>query len=75
MSAFSESNNSSLGPELHQDELISAFHTHYYRFEQAVHEAMAVSADSNVLARLGDDLDEYSSLITQVCATVLLYSV
>jgi hypothetical protein len=57
-------------PELQQDELVSAFRIHYYRFEQAVHEASAVSADSTVLARLGDDLDEYSHLITQVCASI-----
>jgi hypothetical protein len=59
-------------PELHQNdlELISAFRTHYYRFVQAVHEASAVLADSNVLARLGDGLDEYSDLVTQVCTSV-----
>jgi hypothetical protein len=68
MSAFSGPE-----PEPHQNdlELISAFRTHYYRFEQAVHEATAVSADSNVLARLCDDLDEYSDLLTQVCAAAL----
>ena len=61
-------------PEPHQNdlELLSAFRTHYYRFEQAVHEATAVLADSNVLAHLGDDLDEYSDLVTQVCVAVLL---
>jgi hypothetical protein len=67
--------SSGLEPELTENdtELLSAFRTHYYRFEQAVNEAKAVSADSNVLARLGDDLDEYSGLVTQVCAAVLLY--
>lgn len=66
---------SELEPELHENgsELLSAFRTHYYRFEQAVHEASAVLADSNVLARLGDDLDEFSGLVTQVCAVILLY--
>jgi hypothetical protein len=54
-------------------ELLSAFRTHYYRFGQAIHETTAALADSNVLARLGDDLDEYSDLVTQVCAVVLLY--
>jgi hypothetical protein len=60
-------------PTENDTELLSAFRTHYYRFEQAVNEAKAVSADSNVLARLGDDLDEYSDLVTQVCAVILLY--
>jgi hypothetical protein len=68
--------SSQIEPELHENnsDLISAFRTHYYRFEQAVQEASAVLADSNVLARLGDDLDEYSDLVTQVCAAVLLLS-
>jgi hypothetical protein len=67
--------SSGLEPELTENDtgLLSAFRTHYYRFEQAVNEAKAVSADSNVLARLGDDLDEYSDLVTQVCAAVLPY--
>ena len=63
-------------PELNENdlELLSAFRTHYYRFVQAISEAAAVLADSNVLTRLGDDLDEYSDLVTQVCGDKLLYS-
>ena len=59
-------------PELQQEELIAAFRVHYYQFEQAVHEATAVLADSTVLARLGDDLDEYSSLISEACSGVFI---
>ena len=62
-------------PEPHQNDLdlISAFRTHYFRFEQAIHDVTAVLADSNVLARLRDDLNEYSELVNQVCAAELLY--
>ena len=74
MSAFSGPE-----PEPHQNdlELISAFHIHYYQFEQAVHGATAVLADSNVLACLGDDLDEYSNLARYVllyCYILLRFS-
>ena len=46
------SSSSGLEPELavNDTEILSAFCTHYYRFEQAVNEAKSVSADSNVLA-------------------------
>jgi hypothetical protein len=35
-----------------QDGLLSAFRTHYWEFEQTVHETMLGSTDPTVLARL-----------------------
>lgn len=46
--------------------LLEAFRLYYHRYAAAVTEAVLSSADTNVLARLGDDLDEYLSLVTQV---------
>lgn len=47
-------------------DLLAAFRIHYHRFEQAVIEALSNPTDSTVLARLGDDLDEFATLATQV---------
>lgn len=59
-----------------QQDLLFAFRTHYHRFEQAVPEALAESSDSNVLARLGDDLDTFSSLVAEVCMqSVILHAI
>jgi hypothetical protein len=49
-----------------QADLLNAFRAHYHHFLQAVHEAITSNADSNVLARLGDDLDEYLVLVNEV---------
>ena len=49
-----------------QQDLLSAFHVHYHRFEHAIQEALVNTTDSTVLARLGDDLDEFSHLVTTV---------
>lgn len=46
--------------------LLEAFRVYYHRYSAAVTEAVLSSADTNVLARLGDGLDEYLSLVTQV---------
>ncbi|KAJ7621560.1 hypothetical protein DFH06DRAFT_1009844 [Mycena polygramma] len=51
------------GPAL--QELLNAFRTHYRRYENAVHEAFQNAADSVVLWRLGDDLDQYLGLINE----------
>jgi len=48
-------------------DLLSGFRTYFHRYSQAVHEAIQNSADSTVLARLGDDLDEFGGLVAQVC--------
>ena len=47
-------------------ELLEAFRSHYQRFERSVHDAVTNSADTVVLWRLGDDLDQYISLVTEV---------
>lgn len=46
--------------------LLAAFRLHYRRFEQAVAEALINPTDSTVLARLGDDIDEFATLASQV---------
>src|ERR1700677_5045577 len=56
-----------------QQDLLSAFRIHYYRFERAIQEALVNTTDSTVLARLGDDLDEFSHLVTVVHPKSFLY--
>jgi hypothetical protein len=53
--------------------LLDAFRIHYGRYEAAVQEAVQNSTDSLVLARLGDDLAEFSSLVEEVSFRNLLY--
>ena len=51
-----------------ENRLLSEFRTRYHQYMNAVQEALTSSAlDSNVLARLGDDLDEFGCIVTQVC--------
>lgn len=51
-----------------ENRLLSEFRTRYHQYTNAVQEALTSSAlDSNVLARLGDDLDEFGRIVTQVC--------
>ena len=52
--------------EAQNEPLLVAFRSHYHRFHSAIREAIQNLADSNILARLGDDLDEYSSLVAEV---------
>ena len=47
-------------------ELLAAFRTHYHGLEHLVTEATMHATDSTVLARLGDELDEYINLVIQV---------
>ena len=47
-------------------DLLAGFRTHFHRYSQAVHEAIQNSSDSTVLARLGDDLDEFGGLVAEV---------
>ena len=53
-------------PSLIPDELLGAFRTHYWRYEHLVREATSNPTDSTVLARLGDELDEYIALVIEV---------
>ncbi|KAJ7631611.1 hypothetical protein DFH06DRAFT_1004926 [Mycena polygramma] len=47
-------------------ELLDAFRTHYNRFQTSVADIIQNPADAVVIARLGDDLDEYAELVAQV---------
>lgn len=47
-------------------ELLHAFREHYHRYEGAVRDAVTNSADSVVLWRLGDDLNQYLGLVQEV---------
>lgn len=53
----------------HSDELLAEFRRRYHRFGEAIVEASENGSDSNVLERLGDDLDEYLVLANQVSRT------
>ncbi|KAJ7145457.1 hypothetical protein C8R46DRAFT_1167479 [Mycena filopes] len=46
-------------------ELLDAFRTHYHRFQASVTTTTQNPTDSVVIARLGDDLDEYSRLVQE----------
>lgn len=46
-------------------DLLAAFRIHYRRFEQAIVDALSNPTDVTVLARLGDDLDEFALLAIQ----------
>lgn len=47
-------------------DLLAAFRIHYRRFEQAIAEILSNPTDPTILARLGDDLEEFTTLATQV---------
>lgn len=47
-------------------DLLDAFRHHYFRYETIVTEAITHATDSTVLARIGDDLDEYATLVAEV---------
>ena len=46
--------------------LLDAFRYHYFRYETIVREAITGTTDSTVLARIGDDLDEYATILAEV---------
>ena len=48
------------------DDLLNAFRAHYHHFVNSIHDAVGSNTDPVVLARLGDDLDEYYSLVLEV---------
>lgn len=47
-------------------DLLAAFRTHYHQFEVGVQDALANETDPTVLARLGDNLDDFMALVMQV---------
>jgi len=54
------------------DVLINAFRAHYQHFVTDIHQAVESNTDSVVLARLGDDLDEYYNLVLEVSHSYML---
>lgn len=46
--------------------LLAAFRTQYSRFELTIQDALLNPTDSTVLARLGDDLDEFAIMVAEV---------
>lgn len=58
---------------LQEGVLLNAFRTHYHQFSNTIHDAVASNADSTVLARLRDDLDEYYNLVLEVSFFDLLF--
>lgn len=48
-------------------DLLDAFRFHYRRYEHLVQEATRSATDSTVIARLGDEVDEYINLVNEVC--------
>ena len=46
-------------------DLLDAFRNHYFRYEAIVRDAITQATDSTVLARIGDDLDEYATLLAE----------
>ncbi|KAH8108647.1 hypothetical protein DFH11DRAFT_1516599 [Phellopilus nigrolimitatus] len=51
--------------QLNPQDLLSAFRSHYRRFEHAIQEAISSNADSTVVSRIGDELDEYVRLVNE----------
>lgn len=49
-----------------QQDLLSAFVTHYQHFQRVVPKAVTGNTDSTVLARLGDDVDTFMQLVIEV---------
>ena len=63
-----------LESELNPLHLLDAFRLHYYRFQTVVGEAITNPTDSTVLARIGDDLDEYAALVHEASLLNTLFS-
>ena len=51
---------------MQSDNLLNAFRAQYHHFSTAISNAIQSNVDSMVLARLGDDLDEYDNLVQEV---------
>ena len=47
-------------------ELLDAFRSHYQRFVEAIQDAVQNGTDSVVLERLGDDLEEFNTVVNEV---------
>lgn len=61
-----EHNHQQSSPVAHSMELLTEFRSRYHGFQLAIAEAVNSNADSTILARLGDDLDEFQRLAIEV---------
>lgn len=52
--------------EDHSQDLLNAFRIHYRRYERLVTQATQAATDSTVLARLGDEVDEFLKTLNEV---------
>ncbi|KAJ7137391.1 hypothetical protein C8R43DRAFT_893734 [Mycena crocata] len=52
-------------PTFAQDTLLNAFRTHYHRFQTSVTNIVNNPTDATVIARLGDDLDEFVTIVQE----------
>lgn len=50
-----------------QVELLEAFRSHYERFQTSITDIVQNPTDAVVIARLGDDLDEFAGMVREVC--------
>lgn len=67
MDASAASSGSQQTPVNAANDLLSAFRIHYHQFQLAVTEALNEDTDTTVVERLGDDLDEFTALVNEVC--------
>ena len=63
-----------LESELNPLHLLDAFCLHYYHFQTVVVEAITNLTNSTVLARIGDDLDEYTALVHEASLLNTLFT-
>ena len=59
-----EDNTVETGPN--HELLLNTFRSYYHHYVNSIREAVANNADSIVLARLGDQVDEFAALLTQM---------
>ncbi|KAJ7224525.1 hypothetical protein GGX14DRAFT_350640 [Mycena pura] len=50
-------------PRFAQETLLNAFREHYHHFVERVDEVVGSRSDPTVIARLGDDLDEFAAIV------------
>jgi hypothetical protein len=53
-------------------DLINAFRLYHNQFQQTVINVLTAPTDPTVLARLGDDLDEFAQLVLRVCSLIYI---
>ena len=58
-------------PIFAQTALLNAFRIHYTRFQTQISELDGTTTDATVIARLGDDFDEFARLVEEVSGFLL----